>query len=213
MGPAVRVAPPWRRWGRRCPRASAQCRRLLRPLLGGRKSQRPPHPIAVASHLPAPPPGQPGGRAPSASGAWGHLAPMPRRGGCPSFWEGPRPVRRRGAQVREGLGGRAGPPMPRGQRGRSRAPVLRDEYLTSRRDPGQVPRTAWAHRGVGVSLVAREQWLMPPAQASAPSARCPMLQAERALRATARPRWAAALRGYERDASGRRPWGPPNVRE
>ena len=115
----------------------------------------------MASHLPSPPPGQPEGRAPSASGAWGHLAPMPRRGGCPSFWEGPRPVRRRGAQVREGLGGRAGPPLPRGQRGRSRALVLRDEYLTSRRDPGQVPRTAWAQRGVGVSLVAREQWLMP----------------------------------------------------
>ena len=49
-----------------------------------------------------------------------------------------------------------------------------------------------------------------PAQASAPGARRrPMLQAERALRAAARPRRAAALWSHERDASDWRPWGPP----
>ena len=41
----------------------------------------------------------------------------------------------------------------------------------------------------------------------------PILQAERALCATARPRRAAALRGCERDASGRCPWGPPGILE
>ena len=52
VGPAVRVTPPWSRWGRRCPRASAPGRRPLRPLVGGRKGQRPPRPIAVSRDLP-----------------------------------------------------------------------------------------------------------------------------------------------------------------
>ena len=53
-----------------------------------------------------------------------------------------------------------------------------------------------------------------PAQASAPGARRrPMLQAERALCAAARSRWAAALWSRERDAAGWRPRGPPGIRE
>ena len=54
----------------------------------------------------------------------------------------------------------------------------------------------------------------PPAQAPAPGTRRrPMLQAERALRAAARPRRAAALWCRERDAAGRCPRGPPGIRE
>ena len=88
VGPAMRVALPWSRWRRRRPQAPARGRRPPLPLVGGRKGQRPPRPIALAPDLPSPP-GQPGGQAPGASWAWGCLAPMPRRGGCPAFWEGP----------------------------------------------------------------------------------------------------------------------------
>ena len=53
-----------------------------------------------------------------------------------------------------------------------------------------------------------------PSQASASGARRrPMLQAQHALCATARPCRVAALRGCERDASMRRPWGPRGIRE
>ena len=52
------------------------------------------------------------------------------------------------------------------------------------------------------------------AQAFATGARgCFMLQAERALSAAARPQRAAALRSRERDTLGRRPGGPPGVRQ
>ena len=37
----------------------------------------------------------------------------------------------------EGLGGKAGPPQPGGQRGRPRASGLGDEHLASRRNPGR----------------------------------------------------------------------------
>ena len=53
-----------------------------------------------------------------------------------------------------------------------------------------------------------------PSQAPAPDTRQrPMLHAEHALRAAARPRRAAALWSHERDAAGRCPRGPTGTRE
>ena len=98
---------------------------------------------------------------------------------------------------------------------RPSAPVLRHEHLAARCDPGRGPRTTRARRGVGMPLVCGTAAAADaPAQASAPRARwCPMLQAERALSATACTRRAAALRSRERDALGRRPRGPHGIRQ
>ena len=125
------------------------------------------------------------------------------------------PAWHRGAGAREGLEGRAGPPQPGAQCGRPCALVLKDEHLASWRNPGRGPREAWARQGISVSFVAcLAAAADAPAQASASGARQrPMLQAQRDLCATARPRRAAALRGCEMDASTQRPWGPPGIRE
>ena len=119
------------------------------------------------------------------------------------------------ARVREGLGGRAGPPKPGGQRGRPRASGLRDEHLATRRDPGRGYGAARAPRRASVAFVASSAAAADaPAQAPAPGTRRrPMLQAERALRAAARSRRAAALRRRKRDATGWCPRGPPGIRE
>ena len=78
---------------------------------------------------------------------------------------GGAPARRQGARGREGLGGTAGPTEPGGQRRRSCAPVLGNEHLAARRDPGRDSRTMQARRGVGVPLVSRPaERLMPQAR-------------------------------------------------
>ena len=56
---------------------------------GGEKGSASPPPDRGGLSSTEPPPGQPGGQAPGASWAWGRLVPMPRRGGCPVFWEAP----------------------------------------------------------------------------------------------------------------------------
>ena len=56
-------------------------------LWGGEGSVSPPPDRGGLSST-EPSPGQPGGQAPGASGPCGCLAPMPTRGGCPTFWEG-----------------------------------------------------------------------------------------------------------------------------
>ena len=130
-----------------------------------------------------------------------------RRGG------GRAPARCRGARGRADLRGRAGLSKPGRQRRRSCSPVLGDEHLAARREPGRDPRAARACRGVSVSFMACPTATADaPAQASAPGARRrPMFQAERALSATARPWWATALPGSKQDAAGWRPWGPPGI--
>ena len=108
-----------------------------------------------------------------------------------------------------------GPPQPGRQRGRPRSLGLGDEHLASRRDTGRGSWAAWARRRAGVAFVARLAASADArAQAPAPGAqRRPMLQAERALRAAARPQRAAALWCRERDAAGGRSQGPPGIRE
>ena len=180
---------------------------------GGENGSASPPPGCVGLSLtaPPPPPGQPGGQAfrgleSSGPRAKGRRAPSVRGGGG-----GRAPAGRRGARGWEGLGGLAGPAKPEGQRRRSCTPVLGNEHLAA---PGD-PRTTRARREVRMPLVSYTAAAADaPAQASAPGARwCPMLQAERALGATARTQRAAALWSRERDTLGRRPRGPPSIRQ
>ena len=141
----------------------------------------------------------------------------PRGGVCPaSFGRAVHRWNAGGARGWEGLGGGAGPAEPEGQRRCPSAPVLGNEHLAARCDPGHGPRTMRARRGVSLPLVSGMVAATDaPAQASTPRARWrPMLQAERAVSATARTRRAAALRASrERDALGRCPQEPRGIQQ